>query len=77
MSESHKSKGSVRVYYQFPPKGMETSPNQITLEQVRKYFSGKPLRRGPDSHGRTDAGNDNEKTDPRPDGDKPSDPGAP
>lgn len=71
MSESRKPQGAVRVYYQFPPKGKETSLNQITLEQVKKYFSKKPLRRGAQPQDETDAGRNARKTDPRPNVNKP------
>lgn len=76
MSEPQKPKGTVRVYYVFPPKGFETSPNQVTLEDVKKYFSKKPLRRGPDREGGTNTGDEPKTTDPRPEGDKPNDPGT-
>jgi hypothetical protein len=76
MSQSGKSKGTVRVYYQFPPKGLETSPHQLTLEDVKKYFSDKPLRRGPERQAREDRGKGPEKADPRPDSAKPSDSGT-
>ena len=77
MSESRKSSVTVRVYYAFPPKGKETSPNQLTWEEAQKYLSGKPLRLGPDRWSGTDAGGGPEKTDPRPDADKPSAPETP
>lgn len=73
MSQSGKSKGIVRIYYQFPPKGSETSPNQVTLEQVKKYLSSKPLRRGPKRRRRNNAAGDADQTDPRPDDDQPRD----
>lgn len=74
MSASRKPKVTVRIDYIFPPRGFETYPGQVTLDEVEKYLSGKPLRLGPDRWTGTDVGG-SEKTSPRPDADKPSDPG--
>lgn len=71
MIEPRKPKGRIRVHYVYPPKGQETSPFQITLEQVKKYASDKPLRRGPERENGTDAAGGAQNTD-RPEGEKPS-----
>ena len=73
MSDSRKPTVTVRIYYQFPRKGWETAPNQVTLEQVKKYLSGKPLRFGPERNGGDDVAGESEKTDPRADRGKASD----
>jgi hypothetical protein len=73
VSQGHKPKVTVRIYYQLPPRGWETSPNQVTLDQVRKYLSGKPLRRGPERPVKNDTAGDPDRTDRSPDFDKPGD----
>jgi hypothetical protein len=73
MSESGKSKGTVHVYYQFAPKGWQTSPGEITLEEVRKYLSDKPLRRGPERQRGKDGAENKGRMGSRPDDDQPHD----
>lgn len=77
MSESGKSIGRVLVYYQFAPKGWQTAPGQITLEEARKYLSSKPLRRGPERRPRKDGAENKGLTDSGPDDEQPRDSGAP
>lgn len=78
MSESPKPKVTVSVYRLFPPKGKETARNEVTLEQVQKYLSGKPLRFGPQRQtSTTDPTNAADRTDPRFKSDQPADPGTP
>lgn len=77
MDRAKKPAGIVRVHYVFPPKGKETSPFQVTLEQVKKYASSRPLRRGPERREGTGVNDGGEKTDPRPEADKPNDAGMP
>lgn len=77
MSDSHKAKVTVRVHYVFPPKGFETSPNQVTLDDVRKYLSGKPLRLGPNRWaGSEPDSRESDQSAPRAPGDKPTDAGS-
>lgn len=77
MSQSKNPTGTIRVHYVFPPKGEEMSPFQVTLEQIKKYASNKPLRRGPEHPSRQDVGGDDDRTDPMRGMDTPSDPGVP
>lgn len=73
MSDRRKAKVTVHVHYVFPPKGFETSPHQVTLEDVKKYLSGKPLRLGPNRWAGGESGKESAKSDPRTHGDAPTD----
>jgi len=45
MSQPHKPKRRVIVHYVFPLHRSEAKPGQLTLDEVKKYLSSKPLRR--------------------------------
>lgn len=77
MGEHRKSSVTIRIYYAFPPKGKETSPGELTWEDVQKYLSGKPLRLGPDRWTEPEEGQEPGRSDANSDADKPTDPGAP
>jgi hypothetical protein len=78
MSDRRKAKVTVRIHYVFPPKGFETSPNQVTLDldDVKKCLSGKPLRLGPNRWAGDESRKESEKSDPRAYGDAPTDAGS-
>ncbi len=46
MSQIKKPRAVVEVYEQFPLH-RKPGTQEVTLEQVKKYLSTKPLRRGP------------------------------
>ncbi len=47
MSEKKKPKVVVKVYETFPQNPSDAGPGQLTLDQVKKIASPKPLRRPP------------------------------
>lgn len=73
MSQSRKTKVTVRIYHQFALTREQAKPWQMTLEEAKKYLSGKPLRRGPERQ----RGNDVGQTNPRSDSERQSDSGTP